>query len=153
MLKKELQDSAKSALGILLVTVLTIAFSYFAIGQIFGFKLAFRDYMLYFSWFGMFLVAFYMGSTLFSREKTGKTFDYLYSLPIPRWKLLVYKLLPPALFILVFTGLYFFLNGALYKNPQPMSPLSFLLLLVLIFLFSVSMSLMYKNDAPLTAPD
>ena len=147
MFKKELQDTAKTAGGILLFTVLTIAFSYFALRQIFGFKVAFRDFLLYFSWFWMFLVVFYLGSTLFSREKTGKTFEYVYSFPVPRWKVLVYKLLPPALAILIFAGLYFFFNGVLYHNTQPMSPLYFLVLLVLIFLFSVSMSLMYKHDS------
>ena len=88
MFRKELQDTAKSVAGILLITLLTIAFSYFTLRQIFGFKVVFRDFLLYFSWFWMFLVVFYLGSTLFSKEKTGKNFEYFFSLPVPRWKIL-----------------------------------------------------------------
>ena len=147
MFRKELQDTAKSFLVILLFISVTAAFSFFVLRQIFSIKLAFRDFLLYFSWFGTFLVTLYLGSSVFSKERTGKTFEYFYSLPVPRWKVMVYKIVPPALSMFIFIGLYFFFNAVLYHSMLPMNPGTFIMLTIFIFVFSVSMSLMYKNDS------
>lgn len=146
MFRKELQDTLKSLAGILLLVVGVVIVSSFVVIQIFGIKLEFRDILLPTTWAAMLLISFYLGSTIFSKERNGKVFEYFFSLPVVRWKALFYKVFPRFLGFLFFFLLYIVLNGIIYKNLySPMKPGIFFLLLLSIFLFSVSKSLMYKR--------
>jgi hypothetical protein len=147
MFRKELQDTLKSAAGILLLVIGVVIFSSFVVRYIFGIKLVFRDIFLPITWTAMFLISFYLGSTTFSKERNGKVFEYFFSLPVVRWKALFYKVFPRFLAFLFFFLLHLVFNGIIYKSPGlPMKPGIFFLLLLSIFLFSVSKSLMYKRS-------
>lgn len=147
MFRKELQDTLKSLASILLLVVGVVIFSYFVARHIFGVKLEFRDILLPITWAAMVLISFYLGSTIFSKERNGKVFEYFFSLPVVRWKALFYKVFPRFLGFLFFFLVYVLLNGIIYKNQYPpMKPGIFFLLLLSIFLFSVSKSLMYKRN-------
>ena len=103
MFRKELEDTLKSLAGIVLVVIGVSIFSFFVVRYVFGFKLDFRDIFLPITWAAMFLISFYLGSTPFSKERSGKVFEYFFSLPVDRWKVLFYKLFPRflALFFLI----------------------------------------------------
>jgi hypothetical protein len=147
MFRKELKDTLKTLAGILLLVIGVVIFSYFVVRHIFGIKLEFRDILLPITWAAMVLISFYLGSTIFSKERNGKVFEYFFSLPVVRWKALFYKVFPRFLGFLFFFLVYVLLNGIIYKNQYPpMKPGIFFLLLLSIFLFSVSKSLMYKRN-------
>lgn len=146
MFRKELQDTLKSLAGILLLVIGVVIVSFFVVRHIFGIKLEFRDILLPITWAAMLLISFYLGSTIFSKERNGKVFEYFFSLPVIRWKALFYKVFPRFLGFLFFFLLHVVLNGIIYQNQYPsMKSGIFFLLLLSIFLFSVSKSLMYKR--------
>ena len=147
MFRKELQDTLKLLAGILLLVTGVVIFSFFIVRLILGIKLEFRDILMPITWTAMLLISFYLGSTTFSKERNGKVFEYFFSLPVERWKALFYKVFPRFLALLFFFLLHVVLNGIIYKNQYPpMRAGIFFLLLLSIFLFSVSKSLMYKRD-------
>lgn len=146
MFRKELQDTLKSSAGILLLVLGVVIFSFFMARHILGIKLEFSDILLPITWAAIVLFSFYLGSTVFSRERNGKVFEYFFSLPVVRWKALFYKVFPRFLGFLFFFLLHIVLNWIIYQNQYPaMKPGIFFLLLLSIFLFSVSKSLMYKK--------
>ncbi|MGD2086131.1 MAG: hypothetical protein PVH61_08110 [Candidatus Aminicenantes bacterium] len=146
MFRKELQDTLKLSAGILLLVLGIVIFSFFMVRHIFGIKLEFGDILLPATWAAVVLISFYLGSTVFSKERNGKVFEYFFSLPVVRWKALFYKVFPRFLAFLFFSLLHIVLNWIIYQNLYPvMKPGIFFLLLLSIFLFSVSKSLMYKR--------
>jgi hypothetical protein len=146
MFRKELQDTLKSLTGILLLVAGVVIFSFFVVRLIFGIKLEFRDFLLPITWTAIVLISFYLGSTVFSKERNGKVFEYFFSLPVVRWKALFYKVFPRFLGFLFFFLLHLVITGIIYKSQYlPMKTGIFFLLLLFIFLFSVSKSLMYKR--------
>jgi len=146
MFKKELQDTLKSSAIILLLVLGVVIFSFFMVRHVFGIKLEFRDILLPTTWAAVVFISFYLGSTAFSKERNGKVFEYFFSLPVVRWKVLFYKVFPRFLGFLFFFLLHIVLNWIIYQNQYPaMKPGILFLLLLSIFLFSVSKSLMYKK--------
>jgi hypothetical protein len=146
MFRKELLDTLKSIAGILLVVLGVTLFSFFVVRYIFGFNLKFQEIFLPITWAAMILIAFFLGSSIFSKERNGNVFEYFFSLPGIRWKALFFKVFPRFLAFLACFQLHFIFNGIIYKTPYPsIRPGIFFLLLFFVFLFSVSKSLIYQK--------
>lgn len=100
MLKKEVWDALKRELECLLILgAIPLAFLWDRL--IMKFNWGFRDI---FSWVFIITViiyAVYAGATIFQSEKRDRAFEYLFSLPISRGKILLMKI-GPRLIILIF---------------------------------------------------
>jgi hypothetical protein len=146
MFKKELQDTLKSFTDLLLLTAGIILVSFFLSRVILGIKIAFSDILHPLSWAVMFLLAFTLGSTLFSRERSGEVFEYFFSLPLDRWKVLLYKVFPRFLAFCLFFLITLAVNMGIFNNPPPLDTGMLFILLLAIFLVSVSQSLLHKKS-------
>lgn len=107
MLKKEIRDALNRLLECALIVaviplgwlVMTIFFNAdwsFATAM----KIAFTTMALFYS--------FYAGLTIFMSEKKDHAFEYLFSLPLSRGRILAYKILPR---LLILTGIHLIASG------------------------------------------
>ena len=86
MFRKELQDTLKTFINTLLLVVGAIIFSFFVTRHVFGIQIHFRDILVPLSWLALLLISFYLGSTTFSKERTGQVMEYFFSLPVNRYQ-------------------------------------------------------------------
>ncbi|MCU0276203.1 MAG: ABC transporter permease subunit [Acidobacteria bacterium] len=90
------------------------------------------------------LYAAFMGWSLFERERQENAGEYMLSLPLPRWRLLLLKILPRllivSLILLVYLGLYQRL-----KLPAILSAADFAILYFAFFFLAVSFSISLRN--------
>jgi ABC-type transport system involved in cytochrome c biogenesis permease component len=113
MLKKEFLDASGKFLECIVILVaLPLAFVLN--------KLVFHDNWDFHLIFKVFyiitaiLYAAYSGSTFFQSERRDHAFEYLFSLPLPRWKIALYKIVPRlVLLILLISVAPFF---SLFEN-------------------------------------
>jgi len=149
MFRKEIENSIKLSINILIVVAGVIFIAYFAANFIMaGDKIKFLDILEPIIWTGIIILPFYLGGMLFSKERAGNTFEYFFSLPVARHQLLLYKILPRFLMVLFFFILHLLLRTFLNTKESllPISPVILLILLLGIFLLSVSHSLMFKSN-------
>ncbi|MCK5057845.1 MAG: hypothetical protein KAT34_14400 [Candidatus Aminicenantes bacterium] len=105
MFKKELRDTMKilghSLFFLIALPILYRGFGYSGVGFSLVFRRLFTIIVVFF--------AAYAGAGLFLFERKEKAFEYLFSLPLPRFKIILNKLLPRLLVlsVLFITGVFF----------------------------------------------
>jgi len=149
MFREEFVDSIKKSIVIFLLVVGLGIFSFLTTRYILGVEVRFSDIMGAISWISLIPISLYLGSTLFSRERANNTFEYFYSLPISREKILVYKVFPRLFSLFLFFIIYIFLDAILFIGTLifQLNQATFLIFLLGVFFFSASKSLMYKKDS------
>ncbi|MEN6312069.1 MAG: hypothetical protein ABFD80_11085 [Acidobacteriota bacterium] len=103
MLRKEIRDAARSLVESLIVLFI-IPFMY--IGDKFLFKRGLDFASLIDTAFiiTIILYAIYSGATVFQSERKDRAFEYLFSLPLTRKRIISIKILPRLAFLLVLGG-------------------------------------------------
>jgi hypothetical protein len=140
MLKKEVWDAVKRELECLLILgVVPLAFLWDRL--IMKFNWGFRDIFT-----GVFLTtviiyAFYSGATIFQSEKKDRAFEYLFSLPVKRLKILAMKILPRLIILVILVmilALFFQLDITAFG-------ISFLLMFFVSTFFSIGINSIIIN--------
>jgi ABC-type transport system involved in multi-copper enzyme maturation permease subunit len=112
MLKKEAWDALKRELECLLILgVIPLAFLWDRFIKKFDYE--FRDFFSAIIIASVILYAAYAGATVFQSEKKDRAFEYLFSLPVSRSKILLMKILPRLvilIFLVLILVLFFKLN-------------------------------------------
>jgi hypothetical protein len=100
MLKKEICDAFRKFLEciiILLALPLAIALDKLVFHDNWDFHLIFKVFFI----ITVVLYSFYSGTTIFQSEKRDKALEYLFSLPLPRWKIALYKIVPRLVLLIL----------------------------------------------------
>jgi ABC-type transport system involved in multi-copper enzyme maturation permease subunit len=137
MLKKEILDSSRKlfeCLLLLLTIPLAILWDKFVIH--FGWKIS--DVFNFVFIPALVIYAAYSGATIFNSEKKNRAFEYLLSLPLPRWKVVLCKIGPRISFLFMWLIVSVFFS--VFKNP-------FLngFNLVILFLISLFLSILLSS--------
>jgi ABC-type transport system involved in multi-copper enzyme maturation permease subunit len=149
MFRKELTDTARLVLGILIFMLCTVIFSFVILRLAYSDIVTMEEFLPPAMWLGMPFIIFYLGASIFSREKNGGTFEYFFSLPVSRWRALVYKIAPRLLAVLAFIVLYSLVH-VIFRSRHALylSNAGFLSFVVLsIFLFAASTSLLHIKES------
>ena len=150
MLKKEILDSLKRLAESLLI-FLTIPFILFVDRIIIKFGVEFSD--LYFVVFYFFVTFFSvnLGATIFQSEKKDKAFEYLFSLPLSRTNILLYKILPRLILLCIVTFIFSMSKGFGTSFPAMLQPVVYLktmyFITYFIFLFFLSVFLSFAFNS------
>ncbi len=100
MLKKEALDALKRELECLLILgAVPLAFLWDRL--VMKFRWEFRDIFSGVFIMTVIIYAVYAGATIFQSEKKDRAFEYLFSLPVPRSKILLLKILPRMVILVV----------------------------------------------------
>jgi len=139
MLKKEISDSLKTLI-LCLLPLLTVPLAY-----------VFDRYVIHFGWtfseifkFGFLITLsaypIAAGLTIFQSEKKDRAFEYLFSLPLSRFQILMYKFLPRLvlLLILIIVSTLFSVYANIWINGFN---------LVVLFLISTVLSISFASLA------
>lgn len=109
MLKKEVWDAVKRELECLLIlAVVPLAFLWDRL--VMKFNWGFRDIFSAVFITTVIIYAVYAGATIFQSEKKDRAFEYLFSLPVSRSKILLLKILPrlvTLIFLVIILALFF----------------------------------------------
>lgn len=113
MLRKEFYDAFRKLIESLLV-LLAIPLAYVLDRVLFNFSWTFAEIFNYVFIVAVVIYALYSGSTILYSEKKNRAFEYIFSWPLSRWKMLLYKILPRLAFLmlLMFISLFF----SIFKN-------------------------------------
>jgi len=142
MLKKEISDSLKrlaESLLFLLAIPVTFAVDRFII----KFGMEFSDLFFVVSNYTLLFFSVYAGVSIFQSEKKDRAFEYLFSLPLSRSKILFYKILPRLVLLGIMIVLFLLFIEPVFINPlvpsigSSLVKASFIILLC-VFLFSIS---------------
>jgi len=100
MLKKEVWDALKRELECLLILgAIPLALLWDRLVVNFGWE--FRDIFSGIFITTVIIYAVYAGATIFQSEKKDRAFEYLFSLPLSRWKILQMKILPRIIILIL----------------------------------------------------
>ena len=147
MLKKEFKEAGKVFSYYCGFSMALTVLAYLVIKLTFDQKLSLLDIVELFIHPAMLLLAFILGASLFAREKTEGAFEYLYSLPLSRGKVIACKILTRLFYLLVMLGIY----TLLALNTPSLKPLfKFPVLVSLyfsVFLIAASLSLNRRKGA------
>ncbi len=113
MLRKEFYDAFRKLIESLLV-LLAIPLAYILDIVLFDFSWTTDEIVNYVFIITVFVYVLYSGSTILNSEKKNRAFEYLFSWPLPRWKMILYKILSRLAFLvlLLFISLFF----SIFKN-------------------------------------
>ncbi len=153
MLKKEILDSLKRLAESLLL-FLTIPFTIFVDRVFIKFGAELTDVFYIIFYFIVTFFSIYSGATIFKTEKKDKAFEYLFSLPLSRLKILLYKILPRLVLLGVVILVYYIFSEPAITLPALFHPAVYLkklnyLLTYFSFLFFLSamLSLAFNSVA------
>jgi ABC-type transport system involved in multi-copper enzyme maturation permease subunit len=151
MLKKEISDALKrwaESLLFLLAIPVTFAFDRFVIKS----GMEFSELTLAVAYFTLFFFSIYAGVSIFQSEKKDRAFEYLFSLPVSKLKILLYKILPRFILLGLMIVLFLVLMEPVFYNPLVPSlgsslekVLFFVLLYVFFFFLSVILSIAFSS--------
>lgn len=113
MLKKEFSDALRKlieCLILLLAVPLAILWDKFVI----HFGWSYRDVFNFVFQATLIIYPIYSGMTIFQSEIKNKAFEYLFSLPVSRWKIVLHKIFWRAAFFLLLLGVSSFFS--VFKN-------------------------------------
>jgi len=138
MLKKEISDSLKR-----------LAESYrFIIKS----GMPFSELTLAVAYFTLFFFSIYAGVSIFQSEKKDRAFEYLFSIPVSKSKILLYKVLPRLVLLGLMIVLFLLLMEPVFYNPLVPSlgsslekVLFFVLLYGFFFSLSVILSIAFSS--------
>lgn len=100
MLKKEFFDALKRLMEcLLLLLVIPVAFVFDKYLIHFGWS--FSEVFEYFSLMVLIIYPLIAGVTIFQSERKDRAFEYLFSLPLSRFKIILYKIFPRFLFLIL----------------------------------------------------
>lgn len=145
MLNKEIKDTLILFFGSILVALATLGFTFLLIRLTVDKGFPFAETAPTTIYVLLMAMAFYLGISLFSREKNERTFEYLFSLKYSRGKILLFKLAPRVASLLGFLFIYFILSQAFTPFPVHGGWNFTLLLYFSFFLSSVPLSLLHRN--------
>lgn len=145
MFKKEIQDTLKSSLIAVLVFAAVLVFTYIGIQVGSKFSVPLSELICFSMETVLLLIALYLGSGVFSEEKANDSFEYLFSLKFTRVQVFVNKVVPRVLALTAFFVLYLLSRAVFTGQSFPLEPV-FIPLYFSIFLFSVSMSLVHRDN-------
>lgn len=113
MLRKEFYDAFRKFIESLLV-LLAIPLAYILDIVLFDFSWTTDEIVNYVFIITVFVYVLYSGSTILNSEKKNRAFEYLFSWPLSRLKMILYKILPRLAFLvlLLFISLFF----SIFKN-------------------------------------
>jgi len=137
MLKKEILDALKKLIECLIVLVaIPLAFVW---DRLFlNFRWDFLDIIYFVLVATVVVYSIYSGATIFQTEKKDRAFEYLFSMPLTRMKIMIYKIFPRvsilALMIIVMAVFSGFKINLIY-------------VVQLIFLFLISASISFAIDS------
>jgi hypothetical protein len=131
MLKKEFRDTVRRLMECLLL-LLAVPIAYATDRFVVRFGTEFTEIAEFVTMAVVVIFAFYAGATVFQAEKRDRAFEYLFSLPLTRRRILGYKLLPRLAAILILVLLLIpFLGGS---DAARLGIALFLLFLLALFL-------------------
>jgi len=137
MLKKEILDALKKLIECLIVLV-AIPISFVWDRLFLNFRWDFLDIIYFVLVATVVVYSIYSGATIFQSEKKDRAFEYLFSLPLTRMKIIIYKIFPRitilALMIIVMAVFSGFKINLIY-------------VVQLIFLFLISASISFAIDS------
>jgi hypothetical protein len=113
MLKKEFSDALRKlieCLILLLAVPLAVLWDKFVI----HFGWSYRDVFNFVFQVTIVIYPIYSGMTIFQSEIKNKAFEYLFSLPVSRWKIVLHKIFWRAAFFLLLLGVSSFFS--VFKN-------------------------------------
>lgn len=145
MLKKEILDTLKK-LAESSIFLIAIPFAYLWDLVVIKFGWEFSEIFKFVCLLFAFFFSAYSGLTILQAEKKDRAFEYLFSLPVSKMKIILYKLVPRLLILLVLAVV--FTPLAFYKiNPNAVFQYTFSssAQLILIFLFSVFLSFAFSS--------
>lgn len=146
MFKKEIRETLKMFGISFLVGLVLLGFSYMVLLLVdTGDVLSIGEFFSPAAFMFLLYLALQAGATLFYREIGQGTFEYFFSLPRSRWSVLMVKMLPRFLALVVSFILYLLLMALIPGTTSLMNTGPFFLLIISFFLFSSSISLMYKK--------
>ncbi len=106
---------------------------------------SFEEIFTLMAMFGLWFLALMLGNTMFSREQSQRAGDYMMAMPIPRSRILLYKLAPRVLLILCLYPLYWPLHSVTNLGQFPISFFSYSCIYFTLFLLSFSFSVSSAN--------
>lgn len=115
MLKKELFDAFRKFLECIVILVaLPLAFvlNKLVFHSTWDFHLIFKVFYI----ITIILYSTYSGSTIFQSERRDHAFEYLFSLPLPRWKIALYKIVPRLVLLILLISVSPFFS--LFENTN-----------------------------------
>lgn len=145
MLNKEIKDTLILFAGLIAMVLFTLGSAFLMVHLLVDRTFPFADFAPLLIYMDMMGVSFYLGISLFSEEKSERSFEYLFSLRYSRGKILFNKILPRLTVLLVIMGLYALLSSVIRPFPVPSGWLITILLYFFLFLSAASMSLLHKN--------
>jgi len=137
MLKKEFADALKKLLECLIILIaipLAIAWDKFVIH--FGWN--FLDVCNFVFVPTIVIYSVYSGANVFQSEKKNRAFEYLLSLPLSRWKIILYKISPRIVFLLLLlvVSVFFSVFNNVWING---------LIFIILFLISLFLSILLSS--------
>jgi len=145
MYKKEYINTFKQFGLSLVLSLLTILFSFYLLKITITDKIKFAEIIFSTIEIIFLIIASYLGANLFGEEKSQDNFEYLFSLKYSRWELLMSKLIPRITVIGILLLLYT-IPVLISEKYLLIRPNVFLYLLFLMFLFFASFSLLNKHN-------
>jgi len=137
MLKKEFLDALKKLLECLLVLLaipLAIVWDKFVI----HFGWSFLDIFKFVFAATIIVYSPYSGATIFQSEKKDRAFEYLLSLPLPRLKIIIYKVAPRIVFLMLLLVVSVFFS--VFNNIWTAG-----LIFIILFLISLLLSIVLSS--------
>jgi hypothetical protein len=146
MFKKEIRDTLKSSLTALFIFASVMVFTYVGIQAGSTYVVPFVELVCFSIETALLVIALFLGSGIFAEEKTTDSFEYLFSLKFTRMQIWLYKMAPRFIALILFFILYLLLLGIFPGHAFPLESV-FIPLYFSIFLFSASLSLIYRDNS------
>ena len=143
MLKKEFRDSLRVLLECSLLLLVIPAILLMDV-LFFHIHLGFMELLQVILIITVLAFAIYSGLTLFRREEKERSYEYLFSLPLSRSKILVCKILPRLLLVMLLAFIYVILFG-IEEDPLFRINDNVLLTVTVFFLSALFLSLAFRN--------
>jgi ABC-type Na+ efflux pump permease subunit len=139
MLKKEISDSLK-IFGECLLLLLAVPLAYVFDKLVIHFGWTFSEIFIFIYTATIIIYPIAAGMTLFQSEKKDRTFEYLFSLPLSRLKIITHKILPRLSLLLLLIIVSSFISVFRYPWQNGFN-------LIVLFLISSALSLAISSFA------
>lgn len=143
MLKKEFRDSLRVLLECSLLLLVIPAILLMDV-LFFHINLGFMELLQVILIITVLAFAIYSGLTLFRREEKDRSYEYLFSLPLSRSKILVCKIFPRLLLVILLLLIYAFLFG-IEEDPIFRQNDNVLVTVTVFFFSALFLSLAFRN--------